>query len=58
MQRHVAAVCAHVALFAGNDGGATLYQGSCMMSIKQGQGTGLDVAALSDTNYDFKGEPV
>ncbi|KAF6262467.1 RlpA-like double-psi beta-barrel-protein domain-containing protein-containing protein [Scenedesmus sp. NREL 46B-D3] len=43
------------ATYYGEDGGATIQQGSCMMSIQAGQGTGLDITALSDSAPDYKG---
>ncbi|KAF6262470.1 RlpA-like double-psi beta-barrel-protein domain-containing protein-containing protein [Scenedesmus sp. NREL 46B-D3] len=43
------------ATYYGEDGGTTIHQGSCMMSIQAGQGTGLDITALSDSAPDYKG---
>jgi hypothetical protein len=43
-------------LLAGEDGGTTVHQGSCMMSIQAGKGTGLDITALSDKAPDYKGK--
>lgn len=41
----------------GEDGGTTIDQGSCMFGhIDPNKGTGLDIAALSDNNPDYKGE--
>lgn len=45
-----------IVVFTGEDGGTTVQQGSCMMSIQAGKGTGLDITALSDAAPDYKGE--
>ncbi|WIA22298.1 hypothetical protein OEZ85_004616 [Tetradesmus obliquus] len=44
-----------IVVFTGEDGGTTVQQGSCMMSIQAGKGTGLDITALSDSAPDYKG---
>jgi hypothetical protein len=46
----------HFLLFTGQDGGTTIQQGSCMMNIEAGKGTGLDITAISDSAPDYKGK--
>jgi hypothetical protein len=44
------------ATFYGQDGGSTIHQGSCMFgNLKAGQGTGYDIAALSDADPEYAG---
>lgn len=43
-------------LSAGDDGGTTIDQGSCMFGyLDPNKGTGRDIAALSDKAYDYAG---
>jgi hypothetical protein len=41
---------------SGNDGGASINEGSCAFGqLDSGTGTGLDIAALSDADPDYAG---
>ncbi|KAI8477503.1 MAG: hypothetical protein J3K34DRAFT_455297 [Monoraphidium minutum] len=58
-----ATFCEHHAAGDGNDGGSTVHEGSCMFGVRatrrgqldRRQGTGLDIAALSDTDPEYAG---
>ena len=44
------------ATFYGQDGGSTIHQGSCMFgNLDANQGTGYDIAALSDASPEYAG---